>query len=194
MNKKIDRIVIDAYKNGDSITEISRRYNISRQGIYNILNRNEINYKKQKNIINFDVLKEELKYNKIKYIMDKYNISYSQMKRIMENENIKKYEIMNDVLNIADVKRLYCDIGMSDIEIGRIFNCSQYTVRSFRWKNNIYNKNRQWQKLLTKKLYLQKKREGKTLKQISAETGFPYHIVAKAKKLYEHENKKFLDN
>lgn len=185
MNKNIDEIIIEAYNKDNNITNISKKYKISRQGIYNILNRNKINYKKQTRNIDVEILKKELKRNKMKYVMDKYNIPYSQIRKIINNEEIEKREILKNVLNVNDVNRLYKDVGMSDKEIAEIFNCSQYTVRSFRWQNNIYNRNRQWQKELTKRIYMNKRKMGKTLKQISDETGFPYHIVAKAKKIYE---------
>lgn len=192
MDKNIEQQVINLYRDGVSISKIAKKIKISRQGIYNILNRNKINYKKQKANIDIDQIKNDLKYNKIKYVMKKYNLPYSRVRKIIEDENIKKYEIMTDVLIVEDIRRLYCDVGMTDEEIGKIFNCSQYTVRSFRWKNNIYDKNRQWQRELTKSKFLQMRADNKTLKQISEETGFPYHIVIKAKKIYEQE--KILDN
>jgi DNA-directed RNA polymerase specialized sigma24 family protein len=76
-------------------------------------------------------------------------------------------------------------LGFSDEEIGKIFQCSQYTVRSFRWKHNIYNRNRQWQERLPKKVYLQLRQQKLSLSEISAITDVPYYTVVKAKKLYE---------
>jgi DNA-binding CsgD family transcriptional regulator len=73
-------------------------------------------------------------------------------------------------------------------EIGKIFNCSQYTVRSFRWKHNIYDKNRKWKEVLTFNDFVKMRSQGMSLIEISKKTGIPYHSVVKAKKIYESEN------
>ena len=183
-----EKNIINAFQNGMKISEISKKYGYSRQGIYNILQRNNINYKKVKPEINVEEIKKDLRHKSINKIIKEKNISYHQIKNIMEQNNLKKKEIMTERLTVENVKRLYCEKGLNDIEIGRIFNCSQYTVRSFRWKHNIYNKNRNWKKELTKEKYLKMRKEGKNLMEISKISNFPYHIIMKAKALYENEH------
>ena len=95
---------------------------------------------------------------------------------------------MKDRLDKKIVRHLYDECGFNDRQIASIFNCSQYTVRSFRWNNGIYDKNRNWQINLTKEKFIVMRKSGKTLVEISNETGYPYHIVIKAKQLYENEN------
>ena len=56
--------IIKAFKEGMSISELSKKYNYSRQGIYNILQRNNINYKKDKPEINIEDIKYDLKQKK----------------------------------------------------------------------------------------------------------------------------------
>lgn len=177
--------IIKAFKEGMSISELSKKYNYSRQGIYNILQRNNINYKKDKPEINIEDIKYDLKQKSINRIMKEKNISYHQMKNIMEKNNLQKKEIMSERLTEENIKRLYCEKGLDDMQIGKIFNCSPYTVRSFRWKHNIYNKNRNWKKELTKKKFLAMRKQYKTLTEISKISNLPYHIILKAKSLYE---------
>ena len=52
--------IIKAFKEGMSISELSKKYNYSRQGIYNILQRNNINYKKRTFRGSFSVYKDKL--------------------------------------------------------------------------------------------------------------------------------------
>ena len=182
-----DEEVVQQYRDGKSIAEISRNTGLSRQGIYNILNRKQINYKKGAKKIDTDAIMKDLQRNKIKRVMEKYDLSYHSIRKIMDKSNINKSEIMKDILKKEDVARLYCEMGMSDEEIGRIFNCSQYTVRSFRWEHGIYNKNRNWKSILTKDIFLRMQEDGLSLREISEETGIPYHTIIKAKKMYTNE-------
>lgn len=138
MLKKYDESVLTMYDNGMSVMAISKAMGISRQCVYNILNRNFINYKKPSKKVNIDAIKEEMKYSKMKQVMLRHDLTYAQMKKIMKEENIEKREIMKDILKIEDVRRLFHKYKMSDKDIAQIFNCSEYTVRSFRWKNGIY--------------------------------------------------------
>ena len=121
-------------------------------------------------------------------VMNKYKIPYSYLRKVMKEQNIEKTEIMKDRLDKRVIKHLYDECGFNDEQIGSIFNCSQYTVRSFRWNNGIYDKNRNWKKDLTKDKFDTMRKSGKTLADISRETGYPYHIVIKAKQLYENES------
>lgn len=180
--------IITSFKNGESITKIAKENNVSRQCVYNILNRKNINYKKEEYYIDEDILKEELRNNKMITVMNKYKIPYSYLKKIMKQKNIEKTEIMKDRLDKKVIRHLYDECGFNDKEIASIFNCSQYTVRSFRWNNGIYDKNRNWKKDLTKQKFSSMRKAGKTLTDISKEAGYPYHIIIKAKQLYENEN------
>ncbi len=138
MIRQYDEKVLQMYRDGLSVMKIAKKLNISRQCIYNILNRNFINYKKPSRNVDIDAIKEEMKYSKMKKVMENHDLSYAQMKKIMKDENIKKREIMKDILKVEDIGRLFCKYRMSDKDIAQIFNCSEYTVRSFRWKNGIY--------------------------------------------------------
>ena len=180
--------IVLSFQNGESVTKIAKKYGISRQCVYNILNRKNINYKKEDYNVDSETIERELKNNKMVSVMEKYQIPYSYLKKVMEEQNIKKSEIMKDRLKQDVVKHLYNDCGFDDEQIGKIFNCSQYTVRSFRWENGIYDKNRNWKKDLTKEKFVSLREKGKTLVNISRETGYPYHIIVKAKQLYENES------
>ena len=187
-NMNYDAEVVRQYQEGKSVAEISRNTGLSRQGIYNILNRKQINYKKVNKEVDVDAIKKDLQRNKIKSVMKKYGISYHFVRKLMDKNNIDKSEIMKDVLKKEDVERLYTEMGMSDEEIGRIFNCSQYTVRSFRWEHGIYNKNRNWHTILTKEMFLKMQDDGLSLRAIAEKTGIPYHTIVKANKLYNNED------
>lgn len=188
MNKINEDLIIESFNNNLSITKIAKKYGISRQCVYNILNRKNVNYKKEDYGVDIDALKKDLKCNKMRDVMEKYNIPYSYLKKIMDEEKIQKREIMKDVLNYEIVKHLYDECDFSDEQIGNIFNCSPYTVRSFRWQNNIYDKNRNWQKHLTKNDFIKMRKSGLSLAEISRKTGYPYHIIIKAKQVYEDCN------
>lgn len=189
MRKINEDKVVESFNQGDSITKIAQINNVSRQCIYNILTRKNVNYKKERPTIQIEQLKEDIKHNKLSYVMGKYNLPYSYLKKIMDEENIDKRDIMNGVLSEERVRHLFCVSGFNDSEIAKIFNCSQYTVRSFRWKHNIYGKNRKWQEELSKKKFEQMRQKGMSLTEISKETGLPYHIITKAKRLYEGGSK-----
>ena len=180
--------IVLSFQNGESVTKIAKKYGISRQCVYNILNRKNINYKKEDYNVDGETIERELKNNKMVSVMEKYQIPYSYLKKVMDEQNIKKSEIMKDRLKQDVVKHLYNDCGFDDEQIGKIFNCSQYTVRSFRWENGIYDKNRNWKKDLTKEKFVSLREKGKTLVDISRETGYPYHNIVKAKQLYENES------
>jgi len=188
MEKINEKNIITSFKSGESVTKIAKENKISRQCVYNILKRKNINYKKEDYHIDSEMLKEKLKNNKMTAIMNKYKIPYSYLRKIMKEQNIEKTEIMKDRLDERVIKHLYDECGFNDEQIGSIFNCSQYTVRSFRWDNGIYDKNRNWKKDLTKDKFNIMRKSGKTLADISRETGYPYHIIIKAKQLYENKN------
>ena len=183
--KEKDNNVIMSFKKGMSVSQIAKKYHISRQGVYNILNRNNINYKKVPSIIDVDKIAQDLKHNNIKTVMNKNGVSYHALRKIINENELEKREIMKNVLNVKDVKRLYCDIKLDDEKIGKIFNCSPYTVRSFRWKHNIYDENRRWMDILTKDVYQKLRRNGKSLTEISQIVNIPYYLVVKAKSIYE---------
>lgn len=184
-----NELIVKKFNNGEKITNIARELKVSRQHVYNILNNNKIQYKKAKNNIDVNEIKQSLNYDTIKGIMDKNEISYYEMNKIMKENNLTKKSIMNGRLSVNNVKRLYQEVGLNDKEIGRLFNCSEYTVRSFRWNNNIYNKNRNWKNTLTKDVFYKLRSEGKSLKEISEVVQLPYYLVLKAKNEYETKKK-----
>lgn len=182
-----DKIILNLFEDGCTVSEISKNTGLSRQGIYNILKRNSVNYKKASPTISPELLKSKLKKNSIRNVVRETGIPYHRVRKTMQKYKIEKNEIMRDILKVSDVERLYNELGFSDEKIAEIFNCSQYTIRSFRWKNNIYDKNRKWQERLPKSIYFSLRQKGYSLSDISEETDVPYYTVVKAKKLYEKE-------
>lgn len=139
MTSKDEKIINDFYS-GMTVIQLSKKYGLSRQGIYNVFIRNKIGYKKEKKKYDIEKIRSDLKYNSVKKTMDMNKISYYDISKIMKNENIFKNEIMKDILNVEDVDRLYNKQGFNDEKIAKIYNCSKYTVRAFRWKNGIYKR------------------------------------------------------
>lgn len=135
-----DKKIIDDFNNGMTVIELAKKYGFSRQGIYNIFIRNNIQYKKEKKKHNVHKIKQDLKYNSIKETMKINDISYYDINKIMRNENIFKNEIMRDRLNKDDIDRLYNKLNLNDEKIANIYKCSKYTISAFRWKNGIYKK------------------------------------------------------
>ena len=183
--REYDNEVLRLFKENLSVSKISKMTGLSRQGIYNILQRNGVNYKKKVKSVEPHLLRKDLQHKSIKRVVQDTGVPYHRIKRIMDEHSIEKREIMRDILNVKDVSRLYNECGLDDKQIAQIFNCSQYTVRSFRWKYNIYDKNRLWQERLTKNIYRKLCSEGHSLSEISKITDVPYHTVVKAKKMYE---------
>lgn len=181
MNKE-DRI-IELFKNGMSVAKIAKEVKMSRQGVYNILIRKKIKYKKDIKNVEIDVLENELKNKKIKDIISETEIPYHQLRKVMKENGLRKSELLNDILKKDIIDRLYNEKGFNDVEIAKIFNCSQHTIRSFRWENNIYSRRRNWQKELTKEHFLELKKKY-SLREISEMTNLPYHTIVKANQIY----------